>query len=547
MSFDVNNIRKIINSIDFEVLKNGKLKQKGKKKQLDAKTFYADHTDLLSTITLIQFENTIKLIAEEVKSVTADMTTLEGLLAQCDFIYCKFRWFVTKEKTKIYYLKTRWDAEEYQPLTTDRDSIKFFNSVTGNELADLNKLVKDYNLINKGNAEKEPIDEEKVVKYILADIRKNPEYELLSEPVPLTNDPLEPAFKFFDLKNIIRKGNEFIETHSKNPTTPAWDEFLDRIRNQAMREVVHAYITGIFIAKNRAKQCLYVWGNGNDGKSQITEAVADMMGEGVTFVLDQHMRSNQFSSYDAYGKRLFIGEELSAPNVIKNKIFHAITGGSRMRMEAKGEQAFHSRVYACGIITSNEKPLLDDVINQKTRLIYIEVDNASEEKINKSGLKWAEALKKEMEKFIFKGLALLDKYNPTGSSYMLPESHSEDITGRFDLKTQHMEEFIEECFEYDSNSIIRSKIAEGFLTYVNLCYFEKLKMPIPNEYRDAKTAHEIIEKLKSKYPKIILKRKEINGSHIHIIIGLKINKGKGSLYSLFDLPADNRPRRTSVN
>lgn len=527
-----NDIFEIISSTGYQVINSGRLK-KARGKSIDAAKFYNEHIELFPNINRKEFEQIVKKKADELKQESiVSPNNIAGLLQECHFIYAKFRWFVTKDRTKIYYEKTREDAEEYKILTTDRESLKFFNCLNDEELTKLSELVFSFNMLE--TSKDIQMSEEKLVKFIMEDLRRNPAFRLEQEPITLSNNPTEPCFKFFPIKKLKKWGDDYLEKHGERPPTPAWDQFFNRLRDKNMIDIVKAFLTGIFIAKNKAKQCLYIWGAGNDGKSQITHAIATLMGDDVTFVLDQYMRSNQFSSYDAYGKRLCVGEEMSAPNLLKNKTFHAITGQSLTRIEGKGEQAFYSRLYACALVTSNEKPFLEDVKNQTTRLLYVEVDSASDQEINDSGVTWGKTLAEELHALIYSGISLYKKYNPDGGSYRMPASHNEAIEALFDDEAQMIDEFVHTAFEACDESNLKDQLHLAFQDWIEKNFFAD--RPVPQKFRDNQIARKIKEKLKIKFPDFLTSKKRLkNGTRPNILIGIKVSKKFGGFSNWFDL------------
>lgn len=529
MNEQVNFIAEYISSKGFEIQKNGSLKKQGGRKTLDPKIFYKEFLHELQEFTLSQFEQTVKYLSSVKQEKLDGLNSLSDLMAACQFIYEKFRWHVTEEKTKCYYLKNRIDAEEYYFLTTDKDSQKFYNCLDDNEMYRLSQLIQQYNILHPD----ETTEPEKLVSHIVRDIRTNPAYRLLKEPITLSNDPNQPCFKFFDIAHIESKGDQYFNKHGERPPTPAWDSFFNRIRKPCMVPVVKAYLAGLFVSENTTKQALYIFGNGNDGKSQITDCLAVKMGENVTFMLPQNMKANQFTMMDAYGKRMFLGEELQSPNVIKHGMLHAILGGSRVRLEPKNEPAFKGKVYACGVITSNYAAQIDDVENQRSRLLYIEMFPTSAEEINAHGKEWARNLKKEFSAMIYEGYKYYKEYNPSGSSFKMPSDYREIIEDLFDEKARHINDFIEDCFEEDANGFVPAKLGEAFIQYVKSQYLDKNELSIHPEYRSNQIVKEIFEKLLAKFPKISKHRKIINNKRILGISGLSITKTISHIHNFF--------------
>lgn len=517
----LNIIQTFLSARKLSIQKDGSIK-KGKK-FLSARDVYAEFaTELINIIELSPFENIINHLTKRKQAESPiDPTLYSDLVAKCDFVLKKFRWFVTSDFVKFFYFKTSENAEQYKYVTSDVFSDMFYNCLNADDCLMLQNLILQYNL---ENPDKIIASSRKFMSYIIAKLDETQECRLDALPKIMSNNPLEPCCKFFDIKRLEESGDKYKKEHGVNPPTPCWDQFFARVRMQEMVPVIKAFLTGIFMDNNKTKQVLYIFGNGNDGKTQITESLAVAMGDDVTFVLAQNMKSNQFSSFDAFGKRLFLGEELQSPNALKTGLLHAITGGSRVKMEQKGKQAFQVKSHAIGVITSNYAPNISDVTNQKSRLIYVEVDPPPAELINKEGSNWAKGLQEEFNRMIYSGLQYYRELNPAGSSFKLPPSHDEFLETQFDEKSIYLQNFIEEVFEYNESSSIRCRLRDGFIKYVeektteeNLTHFS-----ITNEYRDNTVSKEIFEKLLKKFPNICHSSKNLEEKRIRIIKGLSI-------------------------
>jgi len=538
----VNRILSIIKRQGFEIQSDANLKKPNSKKSVTAKDFFKDNFDELEC-SAQQFIDIInhyaKQVAPKEDSPANDQAyeRLKELLSKCRFYYDKFKWHITEEEqSKLYYFRAHKDSQEFKFLTNDPNDNVFFNcfDIKGGELRHFISLVNEY---NQGLESADKLSWKKIIKIMVDEVEQDDSFWMEEHPVTFTNNPLKPTFKFFDLAGLEERGDAYYQQYKTRPPTPAWDCFFARIRDQSMVPVVKAFIAGLFIDYNKTKQVLYIYGNGNDGKSQITEALQTFMGKRVTYNLPPNMVANQFTLYGAYGKRMFIGEEMQSPNIIKNGLLHAVTGGGIHRIEKKGDDAFSAKIYGCGLVTSNYCPNIADVKNQIARLMYIEMNTAREEDINTSGLPWSDAIKStsEIEGVIYEGLKYFRKLNPTGAAFKMPETYMQTLEELFDEKSNHINEFIRDVFEYDEKSFIKDNLTKAFTQFCEYSYFTEDDRDVPRDYYDNKISKDIFEKLYLKYPNICKDRKNVNGTRHRVIKGLKIKESNGSLLEILSI------------
>jgi hypothetical protein len=532
MDEQVNKLLGKITQLGYEITKEGQLKNKGTKKTISTESFFTKNS--------INLETTFPYLVETIKSYVEEKEenpeAIIDVFKSCHFVIDRFRWFITKDEICLYYVKRNMEKEEYKYLTNDELSKKFYNCIPIEEKEHLKKVIKEYN--KEENPKKRPIQSaKKLIQQFISEIDETRKFRLQEQPIPLTNNPSVAATKFIDIWGIEAWGDECIHTGNLGPlATPAFDRFCERIREQALVPYFKAYIAGLGIDYNVTKQALYIYGNGDDGKSKVIDAIRSFFGEEILFNLPQSMKGNQFTMLDAYGKRIFIGDELQSPNVIKNGMLHAILGGSTVRLEPKKEASFFAKIYACGVITSNHSPLIDNVKNQISRILLIEMNPPSEDEINYQGASWAQALITEFKAFIYKGFKLFKELNPSGAGFRMPPCYADAISDLFDDKAERIKEYIDNVFYFDQGSTIRRRLGVNFREYVKVNYEANLKGgDIPNNYFDKKIDKEIFERLLIKFPDIKKSETTRNGKNIKIFKGLAISHEHNAISMDFDL------------
>ena len=526
----LNNILEILNKSAYEILPDATIKKKGKsKKVLSAMDFYKDNLEVLIDYTMATFTDAITFLASRIvdkpKSETNKFSNdkMAQTLESCEFYYEKFRWFVTKEKIKVFYYKTSAVAEEYLFLTTHDNDPKFFNcfELHPDELEKFMGIVELFNRDIESASEK--LSWKKLVSIIIDDLQTTSKYRLETEPQVFTNDPTVPAFKYFDLEGLVEWGQNYEKIHGERPPTPAWDCFFARVRELGMVPVMKAFIAGLFVDYNKTKQVLYIYGNGNDGKSQVLSAIYRYMGENVTYNLPQDMQANQFTVSAAYAKRVFLCDELKNSKVLKTGVLHSITGGGIHRIENKFEKVFSAEIYGIGILASNFEPELEDVTNQRARLLYVEIDSAKNEDIFEAGLDFSESIKSdaEIQGVIYEGLKYFQELNPSGAFFKMPAEHHEVLDNLLDERSEHINRFIDVCFEFDPEFSMRDRLTKLFYDHSLENFFDD-EAKIPRSYLDKKVSKVIFEKLLTVNKGIGKKSKRIDGVKTRIIYGVKI-------------------------
>lgn len=505
-------------------VKNYQIKE-GRKEPIRPEIFYGNYIgELMPYIHVNDFVNYINYITNDSKNIIdiEDSDQYAEVILKCTCVLNKFKWLRSDEFDIIFYRKTHESAEEYRYLTTDITSNKFYTCLNQNERTELTMHISEFNEGKEGAAKiKDPI---KFVSTIIRHMYMSFDYALSKEPITLSNDPNEPCFKFYDIEDLKKRGKLYQDKNKNElPNISAWEEFFERIEDRNMIPVVKAFFAGIFLQKNTSRQVLYMYGEGNDGKTEIINALLHELGAHVSFSLPQNMKFNHFTLYSAYGKRFFTGDEMKAENVFKTSVLHAMTGGSTVLVEKKNETPFSTKLFCVGIIASNLTPQLSNEENQLSRILMIRLKKASKEKRLKSGAQWKDDLKRQVRNLIYHGLQEFDAINPTGTMYDVPESQNEHLETLFDNKTKDIESFVSTMFQFDPESYVRSNLNRAFRAY---CASEIFKdESVPPEYLDTKVTIDIFRALQHLAPDFKFAEKQItmeDGKRRRVVYGLSI-------------------------
>lgn len=287
----------------------------------------------------------------------------------------------------------------------------------------------------------------------------------ISMPKVLTNNPDEPALKYIDLSAIIEEGD-----------TPAWDELLSRYTEDEGK-VLLAYLYGLNVAKNRSRQLLYIYDpQGYSAKSVMQDAVVNELGDDQVGILQKDSLSNQFGIAKIWNKHVIFIPDNKNPNLVRSEKMHMALGGDMAEVEYKGSNSFFAKlnmkVIACGntaldidTAATHErsrvivlKPRVPESVLKK---IAVTDDNGElvKDPFGRVKLKgdpeFAQKLKDEYHKMLFKAKKCYEELCPTDGDYILPDSVIRNIEECNDDMFDTIDKFVSERFEICEDSYVR--------------------------------------------------------------------------------------------
>jgi hypothetical protein len=168
--------------------------------------------------------------------------------------------------------------------------------------------------------------------------------------------------------------------------TPALDEFLQRTSDP---KAVLAFIWSIFEPLHQGRQCLWLVGEGLDGKSKLMSVLAELLGNAAAVVDDTALKG-AFMAFDVYDKRLVIYPECRVPTFAGTPLFRSMTGGETMNINGKYLRPFSAYVYNRVMVGSNDYPTIDSTVADRSRLLIVTVTKG------RRTADWPEKLKAEL-------------------------------------------------------------------------------------------------------------------------------------------------------
>jgi hypothetical protein len=196
------------------------------------------------------------------------------------------------------------------------------------------------------------------VKTLIRDqLLPDPEAKLAKEPVTLSWDANEYAFKKIDISKIV-----------PGPT-PTWDEFTSRLDYP---ELFMAWVWSAVEPTNTVRQVCWIRGGGQDGKSAVQKALEHVIGKQQSYSMKRQDLDSQFFLGSVYGKLLITYPDCGYLNLLKHDFINQITGGDSSSVEKKGEQAKSGTLKAKMLVHSNKDPRINPESRfQTTRLLRL--------------------------------------------------------------------------------------------------------------------------------------------------------------------------------
>lgn len=234
--------------------------------------------------------------------------------------------------------------------------------------------------------------------------------------VLLSKPPLVFTNNENDLSISKFNKNEFIELCKNKygdnvPETPCCDSWLSKY-TVSDRESIKDFIWTIFDTDAETSECLWLYDEGNLGKSTFYSFISQLMQRYIKSAFNRDMWyssksldaeiKQQFYTSKIYDKRLVTFADCKNTMIVKTELLHRMTGGDPIEVEDKYEKSFQFLMKARIMIFSNSYPSID--LNQKNelrRVILITTENPFAE-LSKVIKGFENEMLNESEAFLYK-------------------------------------------------------------------------------------------------------------------------------------------------
>lgn len=152
--------------------------------------------------------------------------------------------------------------------------------------------------------------------------------------------------------------------------SPLFDEMFSRMTN---RDSARAFIGSLFCEHSYRQQCLWLYGDGQDGKGALVNTLNRVMGNASVFVQVPTEKGgsvhNQFFISELVGKRLAVFDDIGSPKFVTSAYFKGLSGGDVHQSNEKHRKQHKVRLNTKFVFTSNQAPDVSELHADKRRMI----------------------------------------------------------------------------------------------------------------------------------------------------------------------------------
>ena len=172
------------------------------------------------------------------------------------------------------------------------------------------------------------------------------------------------------ITNFIGLGNSdkylhSFDFHPSGRPFDHWMEIFDRIESA---EAIIAWIAGCFTSKSYRGQAIWLYGDGGDSKSVMSDTLCRILGS-ASVQLNSIDSINRFFVGNNWLKRLVVFHE-ALPEVSRNQRFKSLVCDPFQEHEQKYQISRQIPVHFRFWLNSNHLPEIDNVQSDKRRLLY---------------------------------------------------------------------------------------------------------------------------------------------------------------------------------
>lgn len=232
--------------------------------------------------------------------------------------------------------------------------------------------------------------------------------------------------------------------------TPVFDKYLDTLTSgdAAVIELLLQFMGAALsnICGYRMKKSLFMYGEGNTGKSQLKALTEKLLGSENCIGIDLQQLEARFGASTIYCKRLAGTSDMSYMTVSELKTFKKATGGDTQFAEFKGQDAFGFIYRGLLWFCMNELPKFggDDGTWVYERIMPVHCPNVIAD--SKQDHKLLDKMYAEREGIVYKAVTALQTVIANGYRFSEPEGMKESRRN-YRVENNTALEFFENCME----------------------------------------------------------------------------------------------------
>lgn len=243
---------------------------------------------------------------------------------------------------------------------------------------------------------------------------------------------------------------------------PLWLEIIGRIKEQDNKTAFLQFIGSLFVPDSDRQQFLWLYGNGENGKSAIGRALKYAFGAACNAALTPPPRDRELTfNASLHGKRIGVFADCNNEGYTTSDHFKRMTGGEDLPAKLLFKDEFQYTPNFKLVFTSNTRPDVSGLKADSRRSIICTFDDApvKEWRAENPGLDYEQELFKEMGSFCSYARSRYTHDCGTGPIKVTHDS-AQDYSS---LREEEYEVFVEKHLELDSNSYIPRDVFQKML------------------------------------------------------------------------------------
>jgi hypothetical protein len=253
-------------------------------------------------------------------------------------------------------------------------------------------------------------------------------------------------FGFLSTPGYVFKRMEFDPVlNATRKDFPFLAKALERMTNA---EAFCQRVGSMFVEGADRKQVVWLYGDGDSGKSLWFDLLKTVVGEFGYGVINERQLKNDHGLYPLIDRKLWIGEEIS-PKFLMSSQFKILTGGAPVQVNQKNKDQFNAMLKGIAFLNSNDAPAVSNDSGLLNRIIacHNEVVPLDERVPRTESKKLAMA---ELPEFLGYCITSYAKLGPGAT--ITPQS-TEDLTDAISEFESPMAICFEDLFEEDLTSL----------------------------------------------------------------------------------------------
>lgn len=182
---------------------------------------------------------------------------------------------------------------------------------------------------------------------------------------------LPPLVRFDDEPGLCFHRIDF-KPYEYDYPTPCFDNLLNRMPKDK-HEIFKAFVGSIFDPNSNRSEYLWLYGEGQDGKSAFGRFLGDILGDACSSE-EVPTRDDKFWNSGLVGKRLVVFADCDKSTFPTTGRFKTLTGNDYIKVEEKGKAAITVKLDAKFIFLSNKPVELSTKQSDRRRAIIVEIE-----------------------------------------------------------------------------------------------------------------------------------------------------------------------------